>query len=113
MGWLLLGLAIIAEVFGSTSMKLSEGFTKLHPSIAVFLCYGISFSIFIFVLKYFDLSFVYALWAGLGIIFISAIGMLFFKEPVNWLKLVSIGIIAMGVVLLNLREVIIKSRPSQ
>ena len=108
MGWLLLGIAIIAELLGSTSMKLSEGFTRLYPSIAVFVCYGISFTLFVFILKHFDLSFVYALWAGLGILLVSAVGMVYFHEPVNWLKLVSIGVIAVGVVLLNLSDVLLK-----
>ncbi len=112
MGWLFLSIGILAELGGSTCMKLSEGFTKLYPSICVFLFYSASFSVFIFALKHFNLSFAYAIWAGLGIMLVSAIGMIFFNEPVNWLKIVSIFIIVVGVVTLNISEMIINA-PSQ
>ena len=109
MGWILLFIGIFTEIAGSTCMKLSYGFTKLYPSVFVFVFYGISFSVFIFALKYFDLSFAYAIWAGLGIMLISVIGMIFFNESVNWLKIVSIFIIVIGVITLNISEMIIKA----
>jgi len=108
MGWILLFVGILAETAGSTCMKLSCGFSKLYPSVFVFFFYGISFSVFVFALKHFDLSFAYAIWAGLGLVLISIIGMAFFKESVNWLKIVSILIIIIGVVILNISESIIK-----
>ncbi len=104
MHWILLSLAILSELCGSTCMKLSNGFSNLYPSILSFVFYGISFSIFIFALKHFDLSFVYALWAGIGIILVSIIGMTYFKEPVSLMKVVSIMIIVVGVVMLNISE---------
>ncbi|WDP91350.1 MAG: multidrug efflux SMR transporter [Desulfobacter sp.] len=104
MHWILLSLAILAELAGSTCMKLSNGFSNWYASLLTFVFYGISFSIFIFVLKHFDLSFVYALWAGVGILLVSIIGMAFFKEPVSLMKVVSILIIVVGVVMLNLCE---------
>ena len=104
MHWVLLSLAILAELAGSTCMKLSNGFSNWYASVLTFVFYGISFSIFIFVLKHFDLSFVYALWAGVGILLVSIIGMTFFKEPVSLMKVVSILIIVVGVVMLNLCE---------
>ena len=104
MRWILLAIAILSELGGSTCMKLSNGFTNLYASILTFIFWGISFSIFIFVLKHFDLSFIYAIWAGLGILLVSVIGMTYFKEPVNIMKIVSILIIVIGVVLLNLSE---------
>jgi small multidrug resistance pump len=102
MRWVLLAVAILSELGGSTCMKLSNGFSNLYASILTFVFWGISFSIFIFALKHFDLSFIYAIWAGLGILLVSIIGMVFFKEPVNTMKIVSILIIVVGVVLLNL-----------
>ncbi len=104
MKWVLLATAIISELGGSTCMKLSNGFTNLPASIMTFVFWGISFSIFIFALKHFDLSFIYALWAGIGLLLVSVIGMTYFKEPVNSMKIVSILIIVAGVVLLNLSE---------
>lgn len=104
MRWMLLAIAILSELGGSTCMKLSNGFTNLYASILTFILWGISFSIFIFALKHFDLSFIYAIWAGLGILLVSIIGMTYFKEPVNIMKIASILIIVIGVVLLNLSE---------
>ena len=113
MGWILLSIGIFAELAGSTCMKLSGGFTRILPSIFVFVFYGISFSIFMFALKHFDLGFAYAIWAGLGIMLVSALGMIFFSESFNWLKIVSIAIIIIGVVTLNLSEILIKSSPQK
>ncbi len=104
MRWVLLSLAIFSEVCGSTCMKLSNGFSNLYASILTFVFYGISFSIFIFALKHFDLSFVYALWAGIGILLVSVIGMTYFKEPASTMKIISILIIVVGVIMLNFSE---------
>ncbi len=108
MPWLLLSIGILTELAGSTCMKLSNGFTNVYASILTFVFWGISFSVFIFVLKDFDLSFAYAIWAGCGILLVSIIGMTYFKEPVNAMKIFSILIIVVGVILLNLSEVALK-----
>ena len=104
MKWVLLSFAILSELGGSTCMKLSNGFTNLTASILTFVFWGISFSIFIFALKHFDLSFIYAIWAGIGILLVSLIGMTYFKEPASVMKIISILIIVLGVVMLNLSE---------
>ncbi len=104
MRWVLLSIAILSELGGSTCMKLSNGFSNLYASILTFVFWGISFSIFIFALKHFDLSFVYALWAGIGILLVSVIGMTYFKEPVSTMKIISILVIVIGVVMLNFSE---------
>jgi small multidrug resistance pump len=104
MRWLLLSLGILTEVCGSTCMKLSNGFSNIYASILTFVFWGISFSIFIIALRYFDLSFAYAIWAGLGILLVSVVGMVYFKEPATMMKVFSILIIVVGVVMLNLSE---------
>jgi small multidrug resistance pump len=104
MRWILLSIGILTELGGSTCMKLSKGFTNLHASILTFVFWGVSFSVFIFALKHFDLSFAYAIWAGLGILLVSLIGMAYFREPVTILKIVSILVIVVGVVMLNMSE---------
>jgi small multidrug resistance pump len=108
MRWVLLAVGILAELGGSTCMKLSNGFSNLVPSVLTFVFWGISFTIFIFALKHFDLSFAYAIWAGLGILLVSLLGMIVFKESVSTLKVISIVIIVVGVVMLNLSEFFIK-----
>ena len=113
MKWILIAIAILSELGGSTCMKLSNGFSNLYPSILTFVFWGISFSIFIFALKHFDLSFLYALWGGLGILLVSVIGMTYFKEPVTLMKIISILIIVVGVVMLNISEVRSNVKPVQ
>ena len=106
MKWLLLTIGIITEVSSVTSMKLSDGFTKWLPSTFTFIFMGISLAIFILALKRFDLSFAYAIWAGLGIAIVAVIGILYFKEPVTVIKIASIALIALGVVGLNISDLI-------
>ena len=101
-GWIFLILAIIFETLGTTSMKLSDGFTNLLPSILLFVFYGLSFAFFTCSLKTMDVSTAYAVWAGVGTAIISLIGFFYFKEPVTALKLISITAIIAGVVGLRL-----------
>jgi len=96
--WLYLALAIVLEVGGTTCMKLSEGFSKLTPSVLLFVLYVLSVVALVFALKRIDVSVAYAVWAGLGVVLIAAIGFLYFKEPVSTLRLASIGLIVVGVV---------------
>lgn len=102
MHWLLLVGAIVSEVFGTTAMKLSEGFSKLVPSILMGVCYVISLSLLTLALKKIDVSVAYALWSGLGTLLISVIGIMWFKEPATAIKIASIALIILGVVGLNL-----------
>jgi len=102
MSWFYLGLAIILEVSGTTYLKLSQGFTKILPSILVVILYGLSFVSLAFVLKKIDVSIAYAIWAGVGTALIAAVGILWFKEPVNVFKIISLGLIVIGVIGLNL-----------
>jgi small multidrug resistance pump len=102
MTWLYLTLAILLEVSGTTCMKLSEGFTKLGPSILLVVFYTLSFGMLTLALKRLEVSIAYAVWSGVGTALIAAIGVLWFKEPVTALKLISLGLIITGVVGLNL-----------
>lgn len=102
MMWLYLVLAILLEVSGTTCMKLSEGFTKSVPSILLFVFYSLSFGMLTLALKRIDVSVAYAVWSGVGTALIATIGVLWFKEPITALKLISLALIIGGVVGLNL-----------
>ena len=95
-------LAILAEVAGTTCVKLSEGFTRLLPSALILVFYGLSLGFLGLALKKVDLSLAYAIWSGLGIAFIASVGVLWFREPVTAVKVVSLGLIVAGVAGLNL-----------
>jgi small multidrug resistance pump len=102
MTWLYLALAIVLEISGTTCMKLSVGFTKIVPSILIFVFYTLSFVMLTMALKKIDVSIAYAVWSGVGTALIAAIGVFWFKEPATTLKLISLGMIILGVVGLNL-----------
>ena len=68
------------------------------PSILVFIFYGLGFIPLIKAVEKIDLSIVYAIWSGLGIVVVSIIGFLYFKETVNFFKIVCIVLVIIGVV---------------
>jgi len=83
---------------GTVCLKLSSGFSKTVPSILVFIFYGLGFIPLIKAVEKIDLSIVYAIWSGLGIVVVSIIGFLYFKETVNFVKIVCIVLVIIGVV---------------
>ena len=95
--WMVLALAILFEVGGTTSMRLSEGFSRLTPSIMIFVFYAISFALNTLVIRTLGLSVVYAVWSGVGTVLTSIIGYLYFKEPASAIKLGSTALIVIGV----------------
>jgi len=100
--WFYLIIGIIFEVLGTICMKLADGFSKLWPSILVFVFYGISLVSLIFVLKKLNVSIAYAIWASLGTALIAIIGIIWFKEPVTLIKVISIALIIIGILGLEL-----------
>lgn len=102
LAWVYLGLGIIFEVLGTVCMKYAEGFTKLWPSVFVFLFYGASLGLLVLVLEKFEVSVAYAIWASAGTALIAIIGIVFFHEPVSTAKVISIGLIIAGILGLEL-----------
>jgi len=100
--WIYLCLAILFEVTGTTTMKLSEGFTKVIPSVLLILFYICSLYFLTLTLKSIEVSIAYAIWSGMGIIIITLIGFMYFNESVSLLKIVAIALIIIGVVTLNI-----------
>ena len=103
--WIYLACAILLEVAGTTSMKLSEGFTKLVPSVLLFVFYAASFVALTFSLRKLDVTVAYTVWSGIGIGLITVIGIFYFRESITTFKLMSIGLVLVGVVGLNLSGV--------
>ncbi|RDE34693.1 QacE family quaternary ammonium compound efflux SMR transporter [Parageobacillus thermoglucosidasius] len=102
MSWFFLLLGIVSEVLGTTSMKMSEGFTKLIPSILMFIFYGTSLTLVTLALKEIEVSIAYSIWSGLGTAIIATIGILFFKEHFSLFKMLAILMIIVGVIMLNI-----------
>ena len=97
MPWILLAAAILLEVAGITSMKLSRGFAEPLPSIAVPVFYVLSAAAVIVALKRLDLSVTYAIWSGAGTALAAAIGIAYFREPVSLVKIASLALVVLGV----------------
>ena len=95
--WFFLSLAILTEVAGITCMKLSDGFTRIQPSLLIFAFYAISLSCLTLSLKRLELGFAYAMWSALGTLLIFLVGAFFFHEPLTIIKTVSLGCIIIGV----------------
>lgn len=106
MQWVFLFTAIIFEICGTSLMKISYGFTKLIPSIGTIVCYIITFAALANALKKIPVSVAYAIWCAAGIVVISAIGILFFKESINFLKVLSTIFIVLGVVGLYMSDIL-------
>jgi small multidrug resistance pump len=98
----ILVIAIVFEVAGTTCMKLSNGFTRLGPSIAIFALYGASLACFTLALKGLPLSVASAVWSGVGTSLVAVIGFVHFREPVTFAKVAFIVLILIGVIGLNL-----------
>lgn len=100
--WIALAAAIALEVSGTVSMKFSEGFTRLVPSVLIFVFYGAAFALLTLALKRLDVSLAYAVWAGAGTALVALLGVWLFDEPMPPLKVISLVLIVAGVVGLNL-----------
>ena len=101
--WIYLLIAILTEVVGTTLMKVSQGLTRLIPSVLMFVMYAISFVFMAFALKKLEVSTAYAIWSGLGTALIAAIGIVWFQESFTIPKVVGTALVIAGVVLLNIK----------
>jgi small multidrug resistance pump len=102
MGWVLLIVAILLEVAGTTNMKLSEGFSRPVPSVLVLFFYALSIIALTFAVNRLEVSVAYALWSGMGTALVAIIGLWFFQESITIIKVVALGLIIVGVVMLHL-----------
>jgi small multidrug resistance pump len=93
--------AIGTEVVATTALKLSDGFTRIGWAAVVVVGYGISFYAMSVALRSIPLGVVYAVWSGIGTAAIVLIGFVLFREVLDAVKLAGIGLIIVGVVMLN------------
>ena len=97
----LLMAAIVAEVVATTSLARSESFTKLLPSVITILGYGVAFWFLSFPLRVMPTGIVYAIWSGMGIVLISAVAWLWYKQPLDFAAVLGLSFILVGVVIVN------------
>ncbi|AQR94706.1 DMT family transporter [Clostridium saccharoperbutylacetonicum] len=102
MSWIYLILAITFEILGTTLMKLSDGFSNVKYAIAMLILYVLSLSMLTLALKKLEIGIAYAIWSGVGIVLLSIIGVIFFKESINLPKIIFVSFILIGTIGLNL-----------
>ncbi len=102
MKWIILSVGILFEVLGTICMKYAEGFSRLIPSVLVFVFYGISLAALVIVLEKMQVSIAYAIWASAGTALIAILGIIFYKEPVTIAKIFSLAFIIAGIIGLEL-----------
>ena len=99
--WLMLGIAIVAETIATSALKSSEGFSKLLPSAIVLVGYGVAFYFLSLTLRSIPVGIAYAVWSGVGIVLITAVGWAFFGQKMDAPALIGMALIIAGVVIMN------------
>lgn len=99
--YLLLCLAILAEVIATSALKASDSFTKLGPSIVLVIGYGVAFYLLSVVMRSMPTGLTYAIWAGLGVVLISLYGYFFANEKLDVAACIGMSLIVAGVVVIN------------
>jgi small multidrug resistance pump len=97
----LLAGAILSELLGTTALKLSDGFSRPVPSLGVLVGYGLAFYLVSLTLEELPVGLVYGTWAALGIVGVTAIGVVGFGERLDVPAVVGIALIVAGVYCLN------------
>ncbi|MDA4846490.1 DMT family transporter [Hoeflea poritis] len=101
MNWLFLFIAITGEVIGTSALKASEGFTRLGPSTITVIGFAIAFYFLALALRTIPMGIAYAVWSGAGIVAISILGYVLYRQSLDWPALVGIGLILAGVLVIN------------
>lgn len=99
--WLFLTVAIVSEVVATSTLKFTESFTKLWPSVLVIAGYSISFYFLSLSLRTIPVGIAYAIWSGLGTVLIILAAWALFSQKLDIPALLGIGLIVSGVVLMN------------
>jgi small multidrug resistance pump len=99
--YILLACAILAETVGTTALKASVGFTKPLPVVILTLAYGVSFYLLAQALLTIPVGIAYAIWSGLGIVFIAIIGWLVFRQTLDLAAIIGMAMIIGGIIVMQ------------
>ena len=98
----LLAIAIVAEVIATSAMRASEGFSRLLPATVVVIGYGIAFYCLSLTLKTIPVGIVYAVWSGAGIVLITLVAVVMYRQVPDVPAIIGLGLIIAGVAVLNM-----------
>lgn len=102
MAYVFLFVAVVAEVIATSALKLSDGFTKLWPSVVVIVGYSAAFYCLSLSLRHLSLSTAYASWCGLGIVLVALVQIFWFRSGIDLAGFIGLGLIIAGVLVVNL-----------
>lgn len=101
MTYVFLLCAIVAEVIATSALKAADGFTNLVPSIIVVVGYAAAFYFLSLTLRTLPVGIAYAIWSGLGIVLISIVGWVIYKQALDLPAILGMGLIIAGVIVIN------------
>ncbi|HVY50562.1 MAG TPA: SMR family transporter [Devosia sp.] len=102
MGNVYLGIAILAEIVATSCLRAAAGFTQLWPSVAVIFGYGVTFYFFSLALQTIPVGIAYAVWSGVGIVGISLVAFLVYRQGLDFPAILGMALILAGVLVINL-----------
>ena len=100
--YLYLSVAIAAEVIATSALRAAEGFTVLWPSLIAVVGYVVAFYFLSLTLKTMPVGVAYAIWSGVGIVLVSLVALVLYKQVLDLPALLGMGLIMAGVVVINL-----------
>jgi len=100
--WAVLLGAIGCEVLGTTLLQQSQQFTRPWPALGMAVCYGVAFYLLSLALRQMPVGIAYAIWSGLGVVLISIIGVVLFRQKLDLPAILGLVMIVGGVVVINL-----------
>lgn len=102
MHYLYLFFAVLFETIGTSALQASQQFTRLWPSVTVVIAYALSFYLLSLTLRFMPVGVVYALWSGLGIVFIAIIGFTVFGQRLDAPAVLGLALIITGIIVIQL-----------
>ena len=100
--WFYLGIAILSEVLATASLKSTEGFTKIGPSVLVLIGYSAAFYSLSLTLEDIPIGVAYAVWSGVGVATITVVSVVYMDQKIDLAGVLGIGLIVAGVIVLRL-----------
>ncbi|BBU56217.1 MULTISPECIES: SMR family transporter [Mameliella] len=102
MPYVFLAFAVLAETIGTTALQASQQFTRVVPTAITIVAYAAAFYLLGIALKYFPVGIAYAIWSGLGIVFIAVIGLAVFGQKLDLPAILGMGMILAGILVIHL-----------
>ena len=102
MAYFYLLIAVVFETIGTSALQASQQFSRLVPSVIVVIAYAASFYFMAIVLRFLPVGITYAIWSGLGIVLIAAIGFVVFGQKLDWPAILGMAMILGGILIIHL-----------